>query len=617
LTERAYEYTFLVRSSQRFTERARKRTKQSAYKNRLGEIEMRRIGHILTLAVAIALCASAGFAQDGKLKMKVTPSQAYVFVDGNAIREGSHSVRVSPGKHTVVVVNYGYKISTQDVNIESGKTTVLAVTLEPYGDKVAGPWGRVYISGTDVRAAVLSNVKTPGYFVGHVDEFNNDFWIWKQELLLPPGTHHLTITRGGKDLWSGDVKVEAGKKVSINVGKNAQVTTDWSKRQADLQKKSPLPRFHAGIASATVVIAPVRAVVTNSTANINCSQNTDLAWQTTDAVDVTIDNGVGAVDLNGSKSVSPRATTTYTLTASGPGGIVTGTETVNVNTKVDATLTANPTELHYRKIGDKVITDDNGTLTWTTSNADSVNIDPFGKVDLNGTQTIKSEPKDVTEVPEGQAARSVDEQRAYTLTATNVCGGSTTQTANVHVVGSVEPIPSVVLQSIFYPTDYPDKPNPQVGLVKSQQLELATLADGFKKYLEYDPDAKLSIESHADIRGSKPHNQDLSERRVERIKQYLVDQGIAADKIQTAAYGKDQQMDKSEVKNLEDTNPQKPPKVRERNKQGDWLAYNRRADIVLLPSGKKSAQFYPHNADDSGIMWQIPKPALKKVEAAQ
>jgi hypothetical protein len=578
---------------------------------------MRRIGHILTLAVAIALCASAGFAQDGKLKMKVTPPQAYLFVDGNAIREGSHSVRLAPGKHTVVVVNYGYKLSTQDVNIESGKTTVLAVTLEPYGDKVAGPWGRVYISGTDVRAAVLSNGKTPGYFVGHVDEFNNDFWIWKQELLLPPGTHHLTITRGGKDLWSGDVKVEAGKKVSINVGKNTQVTTDWSKRQADLQKKSPLPRFHAGIASATVVIAPVRAVVTNATANINCSQNTDLAWQTTDAVDVTIDNGVSNVDLNGSKSVSPRATTTYTLTASGPGGIVTGTETVNVNTKVAATLTANPTELHYRKIGDKVITDDNGTLTWTTSNADSVSIDPFGKVDLNGTHAVKSEPKDVTEVPEGQAARTVDEQRAYTLTATNVCGGSTTQTANVHVVGSVEPIPSVVLQSIFYPTDYPDKPHPQVGLVKSQQLELATLADGFKKYLEYDPDAKLSVESHADIRGSKPHNQDLSERRVERIKQYLVDQGIAADKIQTAAYGKERQLDKSEVKNLEDTNPNKPPKVRERNKQGDWLAYNRRADIVLLPSGKKSAQFYPHNADDSGIMWQIPKPALKKVEAAQ
>src|SRR5271156_5327445 len=246
---------------------------------------MRRIGHIFTLAVAIALCASASFAQDGKLKIKVTPPQAYVFVDGNAINDGSHEIKLAAGKHTVVVVNYGYKISTQDVNIESGKSTDLAVTLEPYGDKVAGPWGRVYINGTDARAAVLSNGKTPGYFVGHVDEFNNDFWVWKQELLLPPGTHHLTITRGGKELWSGDVKVEAGKKVSIDVKKNSQVTTDWTKRDAELTKKAPLPRFHAGIASATVVIAPVKATVTNSTANINCSQNTNLEWTTADAVD--------------------------------------------------------------------------------------------------------------------------------------------------------------------------------------------------------------------------------------------------------------------------------------------------------------------------------------------
>jgi hypothetical protein len=97
----------------------------------------------------------------------------------------------------------------------------------------------------------------------------------------------------------------------------------------------------------------------------------------------------------------------------------------------------------------------------------------------------------------------------------------------------------------------------------------------------------------------------------------LVDQGISADKIQTAAYGKERQLEKSEVKTLEDTNPNKAPKARAGNKQGSWLAYNRRADIVLLPSGNKSAQFYPNNADDSGIIWQMPKPPLKRVEAAQ
>ena len=95
----------------------------------------------------------------------------------------------------------------------------------------------------------------------------------------------------------------------------------------------------------------------------------------------------------------------------------------------------------------------------------------------------------------------MDENRNYVLHATNVCGGSSDQTAAVHVTGSIEPIPTVVLQSVFYPTDYPDKKSPQVGLVKSQQLELATLADGFKKYLEYDRDAKLSIEAYADVRG--------------------------------------------------------------------------------------------------------------------
>jgi OmpA family/PEGA domain len=570
---------------------------------------MRRLAYLFTLALAIAFGATTGFAQNGKLKIKVTPKQAYVFVDGTAIRDGSQSISLSPGKHTVVVVNYGYKISTQDVNIEAGKSTPLDVKLDPYGGKVSGPFGLVILEG-DSRAAVLSNGTTPGYFVGHVDEFNNDF-IWHQNLLLPPGTHHLLVTHNGKTVWSGDVSVVANKKTVVYLSKNKQKTVAWSRGE----KLKDLPRFTAGIASATVAVAPATGNFSASAANINCGQSSTLNWQTADTVDANI-SGIGTVETSGSQSVSPHATTTYDFTATGPGGTVKGSSTVDVNTKVDASISANPAEVHYRKIGDKVLTQDSTTLTWQTSNADSVTVDGQ-KVDLSGSQTEKPEPTDTSSVADGQPARTIDENKSYTLNATNVCGGSATETAAVHIVGSVEPIPAVTLQSIFYPTDYPDKKNPQVGLVKSQEAALSTLADGFKKYLEYDPDAKLSVEAHADARGSKPYNQDLSERRVERIKAYLVEQGISSDKIETAAYGKDQPLPQATVKDLEDTNPAQPPKSHVSAKRTSWLAYNRRADIVLLPSGKKSTQFYPNGADDVQLLWQLPKPPLKKVQADQ
>jgi hypothetical protein len=574
-------------------------------------MQMRRFGHCITLALAIALFAGASFAQDGKLKIKVTPSQAYVFVDGQAIREGRQTIPLSAGKHIVAVVNYGYKISTQDVNIESGKTTDINVVLESYGGTVNGPFGDIQFTG-DERAAVLSNGTTPAYFVGHVDEFNWD-WIWHQNLLLPAGTHHITVTRKGTTVWSGDVTVAVGKKVVIDLNHNgAQKTVNWNRGN----KMGAQPRFKAGIASATVAVAPATGSFSSSNANINCGESTTLTWNTAETSEANI-SGIGTVATSGSQSVSPHATQTYDFNSGGPGGIVKGSSTVNVNTVVQASISTNPAEVHYRKIGDKVLTQDSSTLQWTTSNASDISIDPVGKVDASGSQTVKAEPADSSTVGEGQPIVTVDETKTYTLKASNVCGGSSTQTASLHVVGTREPIPAVVLQSVFYPTDYPDKKHPQTGLVRSQQLTLATLAGGFKKYLEYDPDAKLSVEAFADTRGAVKFNQDLSERRVERIKQYLVGQGIASDKIQTAAYGKERPLPKNEVSELEKTNPNQPAKARMHNKEGDWYAYNRRADIVLLPSGKKSSQYFPHNADDSGLIWQIPKPSLKKIEADQ
>ena len=65
--------------------------------------------------------------------------------------------------------------------------------------------------------------------------------------------------------------------------------------------------------------------------SIEAGQNVYLRWTSSNASDVDIEPGVGKVALSGSTSVSPRESTTYTLTAIGPGGgIKTATSYVGV-----------------------------------------------------------------------------------------------------------------------------------------------------------------------------------------------------------------------------------------------------------------------------------------------
>jgi len=249
------------------------------------------------------------------------------------------------------------------------------------------------------------------------------------------------------------------------------------------------------------------------------------------------------------------------------------------------------------------------TLNWSSSNSDAVSLDPGGSVDPTGTKSITISPTQTGTGP-------VDEQFKYTLKATNVCGGSDTKTVAVHLTGSVEPVPTVPLQSVFFPTAYPTKDEPTLGLVRSQQGVLTNLASGFKQYLEYDPEAKLTLGGYTDERGTDKYNDTLSELRVQRVKDYLVSQGIAAEKIDTSVYGKQKPLDKTTVSDLQTQNPNPPPEKRVRDSRTTWLAYNRRVDVVLVPTNAESEKFYPNQASDSDILWQRPKPRRTAVEGS-
>jgi hypothetical protein len=122
------------------------------------------------------------------------------------------------------------------------------------------------------------------------------------ELRLPglaPGTYCLRVTLGGYKTWENSVTVTASETMAAFV---------------TLEKQNLVP---------TVTLDADRS-------SMETGQSVYLRWTSVNATDVDIEPGLGKVALAGATSVSPRESTTYTLTAIGPGGIKTATTYVSV-----------------------------------------------------------------------------------------------------------------------------------------------------------------------------------------------------------------------------------------------------------------------------------------------
>jgi outer membrane protein OmpA-like peptidoglycan-associated protein len=547
------------------------------------------------------------FAQDGKLAIKVTPKQAYVFIDGGAVGEVGHhrKVKLSPGEHKVEVVNYGYTPVSQTVTITGGQVTDLQVDLKAIDSTVSPAFGAITIESVS-QSAILLNGKTPDFFVGHGDEFNHE-WGWKQELVVPPGTYQMTILGPQGERWSGPVEVSANQRTVFHFPKGVVKTVPWPRGE----KLSALPRFKVGTASATVAVAKPTAELSASAAQVNCGDSSQLKWSSADAPSVEI-TPVGPVATSGDKSVEPKQTTTYQLTALGPGGTAKSSTTVNVNTAVQADLQLASPEISYKRVGDKVVEEGNAALNWTATNASSVSIDPLGTVDPNGTRTLPITPKKTDAGP-------IDETVTYTLTASNMCGGSETKTATLHIVGLIEvPDTGLALNSVYFQTDVPRSIKAENGLVPSQQAALTSVADAFKKYLESKPDAHLTLVGHADERGPNGYNKDLSDRRAEIAKNFLVDQGVPTDHLDTQGVGDDQNLTADQVKQMVEQNPELNEEERQKaleKLETLVLANNRRVDITLSTTGQESARQYPFKVEDFSTL--VNRNGITNKEAVQ
>lgn len=413
-------------------------------KEKEGVMKIRLICFLAAISL-IAAGTNMSVAQDsnshpsgpdtGKVHVKVSPDEAYIWVDGKAVSHRNSILKLPTGEHKIAVYNYGFKPQVQTVAVVAGETQEVTAYLQPVNEKVSGPWGRIQVEGVPGTALVFLNGTTPEFFVGHADEMNNHIF-GDQQLIVPVGTHqvHILANKTEQEIWSGPVQVRENERVIIYT-KNKPGKELVYKRWPDGEKMNAVQRFEAGTATAKIAVAPVKANLAADRQDIKCGEPVKLTWGSTDAAQTIIkanDQPLGYAPT-GTMEEKPKQNTKYEFRAAGPGGVVVSDANVNVDTAVKTSLTATNPEIRYVKEGDQVKEQGSTELKWTASNADSVTLDPIGPVQGgSGSETVKA-------APQGSGSGPVDEKLTYKITATNVCGGSDTSIASVHVTGSIGP----------------------------------------------------------------------------------------------------------------------------------------------------------------------------------
>ena len=94
-------------------------------------------------------------------------------------------------------------------------------------------------------------------------------------------------------------------------------------------------------------------------------------------------------------------------------------------------------------------------------------------------------------------------------------------------IAAVTP-PGAALQDVYYEFDSTD-------LAADAQAILKQNADWMKN----NPKARVEVEGHCDDLGSNEYNLALGAKRAQSAKDFLVNQGIAAERLVTISYGKE------------------------------------------------------------------------------
>lgn len=171
---------------------------------------------------------------------------------------------------------------------------------------------------------------------------------------------------------------------------------------------------------------------------IQRGESTALRWSSTNATDLVLSPGIGSVSPEGSMNVTPAESTTYTITAKGPGG------TQEAQARVTVSAPAAPTPAPPR---------------------------PTATMEELFRQNVKDAYFDFDKADVRSDARTA----------------------------------------------------------------LAQTAQFLRSY----PQIRVTIEGHCDERGSTEYNLALGDRRAQSVRQFLINLGISADRLETVSWGKE------------------------------------------------------------------------------
>lgn len=102
-------------------------------------------------------------------------------------------------------------------------------------------------------------------------------------------------------------------------------------------------------------------------------------------------------------------------------------------------------------------------------------------------------------------------------------------------------------------------------LFPGAQLKLNSVAETLT---QQDPESKMVVEGHTDSQGGAAYNQELSQRRAETVRDYLVSRGVASDRITAQGFGL--------TRSIAD------------NASPEGRANNRRVEIVVQPTATRA-----------------------------